>query len=134
MHEWYDRHCPFDNVMKTANMYRPMALTGKDVLTALAIDEGYESNMRLSTVDRTMSLMLERVVLDLRALARRMNADIAHTPVKQSDIFETIASIRDEYARNGYDDLPGSVGDNIRAKIDGIISALNNLIPFADEL
>jgi hypothetical protein len=116
MHEWYDRHCPFDNVMKTANMYRPMALTGKDVLTALAIDEGYESNMRLSTVDRTM------------------NADIAHTPVKQSDIFETIASIRDEYARNGYDDLPGSVGDNIRAKIDGIISALNNLIPFADEL
>lgn len=120
--------------MKTANMYRPMALTGKDVLTALTIDEGYESNMKLPTVDRTMSLMLERVVLDLRALARRMNADIAHTPVKQSDILGTIASIRDEYARNGYDDLPGSVGARIRANIDDIVTTLNRLIPLADEL
>lgn len=111
-----------------------MPLTGKDVLDTLGIDERYESNMKLPTVDRTASLMLERVLLDLRALARRMNADIAHTPVKQSDIFGTIASIRDEYARNGYDDLPGSVGARIRANIDDIVTTLNRLIPLADEL
>lgn len=111
-----------------------MSLTGQKILDTLGIDEHYESNMKLPTADRTASLMLERVLLDLRALARCMNANIAHAPVRKSDILGTIASIRDEYARNGYDDLPGSVGKSIRANIDGIVTTLKNLLPLADEL
>lgn len=110
-----------------------MAITGKDVLTALGIDETHVSDISLPPAERTISLRCEGVLIDLRHIARRMRGNVTDVVIPRHSIAHMIDMGKDNDERHGFNDLDEPLGSEIRLALQGLYSKLEALLPLADE-
>lgn len=111
-----------------------MALTGKDVLDALGIDETHESNIELPTpAERIVSLRKEGVLLDLQRIAKRSGGTAATARVSRSHVRCMIDEGRRRDEQHGVFDIEESLGINIRFAVQEIYVKLEALLDLADE-
>lgn len=110
-----------------------MALTGKDVLDALGIDETHVSDIGLPGEHAVISLRSEGILLELRTLARWENALVGNVPVSREALRGMIDSGRAADERNGFNSLPDPLGRDIRLALEGVYAKLEALLHPANE-
>lgn len=111
----------------------PVPVNGKAVLDAIGIDETFESDMKKGTVDRTIDLLKERILMDVRVHARIRGSSIVDARFEHHDLATLIDSTRMWTVKNGYEDLPDPLGGAIRDRLHGVYSSLEALLPLAEE-
>lgn len=110
-----------------------MALTGKDVLDALGIDESHQSDIGLPGAESTVSLRQEGVLIDLQYLAKRTRTSVNDVAVLRHNLKHMIDAGRSADERNGFNELPEPFGAEVRFALQGIYAKLEALLDRADE-
>ncbi len=105
-----------------------MALTGKDILNALGIDETFEAGFPASHSTCFVGLLQERILLDLRAAARVRETSIAEFTIEPHTLAGIIDHARIWERQNGLDTMEGGLGMKIREALSNVHFALENLL------
>lgn len=110
-----------------------MALTGKDILDALGIDETHEADIGQPAVERTVSLLKERLLLDLRSIAKKRGSNIDALTIERWDLVSMIDGARMYEVRNGYSTMGGELGTAICTGLKEVYVSLERLLSDAVE-
>lgn len=110
-----------------------MALTGKDVLATLGIDETHVSDIGLPGVHAVISLRNEGILLELRTIARWKNALVGNVAISREALQGLIDSGRAADERNGFNSLPDPLGGDIRLALGDVYAKLQALLELANE-